>query len=68
MGDATVPHTPSGHKGAGCGPPLWKPYLGDGRASAPAFGIQPPGNTHPVVRSEAERTGLVLEPFRLAAQ
>ena len=30
MGDAAVPHTPSGHKGAGCGPPLWKPLLGMG--------------------------------------
>ena len=33
MGDAAVPHTPSGHKGAGCGPPLWKPLLGMGSGS-----------------------------------
>ena len=30
MGDAAVPHTPSGHKGAGGGPPLWKPLPGIG--------------------------------------
>ena len=33
MGDAAVPHTPSGHKGAGCGPPLWKPLVGMGSGS-----------------------------------
>ena len=32
MGDAAVPHTPSGHKGAGGGPPLWPlPGIGDNR-------------------------------------
>ena len=30
MGDAAAPHTPSGHKGAGGGPPLWKPLPGIG--------------------------------------
>ena len=27
-GTPPVPHAPSGHKGAGCGPPLWKPLPG----------------------------------------
>ena len=37
-GDAAVPHTPSGHKGAGRGPPLWKPLPGIGPGSAQRSG------------------------------